>query len=459
MTQYSEDRKWQFLINFFLCSILGILPFIVYQKMVRFDPVFQYLYQKMGHGNYFAYYRSVWFLIFVFSAFPLYIFFEKLKKNSYNFYLVTFGYLATLSTIFSKFKETAIWGDSEKFEGLLVWLGYMAIVFLFIQWVNSLKKLKLMLMVLVISSGILALVGASQYLFYDYFFDGFAQEYLTPGEYQVPSHELDKKKTDGIILTFGNSNYTGSYMTMLVVLTFVLVFVPGRIKYLFLIVHCLLYLNLLVCFSRSAFWGTIAAMVFAVIFLKNKVIKNKRLGFLLLIVYLVTPFFLDAYSLRHGKSRFFNSGVFGKKAMGKRIYLGNFDYLMLNGNSFETSFDNIQLNVEYIDGEIIFLDSSKQKILYRLVNMAEESKQEKQKSILLKSSSESKLDSKEKFLLNKKKPFRVIFNPEQIRGFEVFSWPDESVLKIGRGRNFFLVRHTSEGFFLLNQTGEIAKIK
>ncbi|MFZ5953420.1 MAG: O-antigen ligase family protein [Candidatus Rifleibacteriota bacterium] len=428
-------------------------------KMIEFNDLFKFLYQKQGHGNYFTYYRSVWLVVLSASAILIFVLTGKFRRNFSLPYLAVFGFLTFLSAFFSAHRGMSIWGDPERFEGVFVWLGYLAITLIFSQFSENAKRIKLFLVCLILSSSIIAIVGALQFFGYDYFYDGIAQKYLSANEDGFVS-KLLPKSSDAIISLFGNSNYTGSYLAIAVPLTFVFTVLSRRLLFFWLIIHSLLYLNLLVCFSRSAFYAAFAAILFSLVFLGKRVFEEKRSLIILLVIYSVFPFFIDAYSMKHGKERFFSGGIFGREIVTSFNPYGNFEDLKITGSSVKTVFDGIELNVEAKNGELFFYDKDGKIISYKWLTPDKEKQIEQETGLNFGGiGGVDNAGVEKKLLLNRKVADRIMLNPEQIRGFEVFAWPEDLVVQIGRGKNFFLVRNTSQGFKIVNHAGAIDEIR
>lgn len=146
--------------------------------------------------------------------------------------MALYALCVTASYQFSDYKAFALLGWNDRFEGTLVLLCYMLLLFYIINSVRTEKHVKLFLWPLAATSGLLSLLGLSQALDKDFFRTALGQKLLvpnTPGPSGVTLWEsIDAAAQQGepflkftfqnreIYQTVYNINYVSFYLTLLI---------------------------------------------------------------------------------------------------------------------------------------------------------------------------------------------------------------------------------------------------
>lgn len=479
-SQAEEKKHFNWLPLAFLVAIIGIIPMIVYMKIVTYEGISHQIYGKTSDGNFFSYYKSIWLYIFTASAMLWFLVNRKVQPCWYHKPLVIYGFLATLSTVFSQYPQMAIWGDPCRHEGLLAHLCYMAIVFLFINLIQSKRDLKFVLTSLIASATILALLGALQFGGYNYFSNQFAEQLLVPTQLQKTIPDLDlNKMSDGsrfVFLTFGNGNFTGSYMAMLFTLTLVLTIACSKnMRFLLVPINIILFINLLGSKSRAGLLGALTASFVAMIFMRGSIKANMKFVSILLLTYCLIPFAMDAYTWQNGLPRFFATSIARSIDMKSGMF-GNFQSLNLASETATVVFDGVQTQIRFNDDQLEFYDHNGELTPYSLLPnpnlrttpnpMASFSTLVSGKPVFAtvgKISAASKdVDSYDQttptedikaVMSARSKEYLVVFPDKKLLGFMFYVWPNHGVLEIGRGGVSFFIKRIENGFKLLNQFG------
>jgi len=216
-----------------------------------------------------------------------------------------------LSYAFSSYKEFALWGWNDRFEGTITLLCYMIMLFLIINSVNTERNIKQIIIPIAISAFILSLLGLSQALDIDFFRTNMGQKLLVPnlvlsdGSTTWQSIDAATKAGDlylrftfnnrEIYQTVYNINYVSFYLTLLVPLYAMLFIRAVRDKETRLtkkicmgILVALLVYNLIGSQSSGGYLGIGVALIIAVVLLNKQLLKwIKPLIVVILIVAIV----------------------------------------------------------------------------------------------------------------------------------------------------------------------------
>lgn len=461
---------------FLLAFLVFIAPLIVYLELVHYEPAIQNIHGRPNSANFFTYIRSLWLYLLTGTALVLFLIQEKPRKSWAYAPMAVYIFLAVASTVFSQNFKMALWGDTDRNEGLLTILCYMGILFLSINLATSKKAVRFIVGTILISSLAVALIGVFQFFGYDYLYGGFADRYLVPEHFRkiAPDFKVDSmgESPEELIVTFGNGNYTGSYMAMLFALTMGLVVgFAGKSRFLTIPLSLLLFFNLLGSKSRAGMLGAIvSAMLLAWYFRKDFKSKIRIAIFLLgslFVVFVIT----ELYSLEKNKTLSGNS--FNRPALSQNPLFGNFEDLQFENNAVRVTFDGLEIRIRYLEKELFFYDSKDDLIPFRLVNKTElglvkdsvsngvESFGELTEKVFSASTSFPDLIKSSDFKesLNVENQFLVLFPESKMRGYVIFLWPGKNLLQIGRsGETFFLV-FSDDGFKILDQLGRPAYVK
>ena len=178
--------------------------------------------------------------------------------------------LAIISTIFAQDVKISIFGEINRNEGLLTLLNYY-FLFLNVKNINE-KKYKEKIINLFIILGVFQVIYSLSQVYTDFnFIKHFSKPHMAMG-------------------LCGNSNFLGSYMVMLVLITSTLYLLKN--KNIYLILSCLFVLGLYLANSTGPFIGFILAFIFLIVF---KFKQIKKINLLKLIILFTLIFFINDY--------------------------------------------------------------------------------------------------------------------------------------------------------------------
>ncbi len=201
-----------------------------------------------------------------------------------------------LSYAFSSYKEFALWGWNDRFEGTIPLLAYMIMLFFIINGVNTEDNVKQIVIPLAISAFILSVLGITQALDHDFFRTAIGQKLLVPN-LQLTNGGTTWEAIDNAIangglylnFTFNNKeiyqtvyniNYVSFYLTLLVplfVMLFVRAFQDKETKLwkkiaLGALIALLIY-NFIGSKSAGGYMGIGAAFIVGVILFNKQLLK------------------------------------------------------------------------------------------------------------------------------------------------------------------------------------------
>lgn len=275
-----------------------------------------------------------------------------------------------LTTITAKFPHAALWGMIEKYEGVFVWLSYIAFG-LYIASIASDKLLsKWVLRIILLSGLIVTGIGLTQFLSHDIIKMKWFMALIIPKEL-IDSTSF-AFEVNRVYTTLYNPNFVAMYVATLMPLSLYMILeeVKTPLKALWAVFSVLLLINLIGAKSSGGFGGlAIAAVGLIAIFVVSKLsIKNKpqfaTLGFTALILLFIV-FSVGLLAPLMTKGQF--SSPYGLKSISTEGYQVKIDYngkILLAETPPETlnmvtmyTGDHIQLGVTSLDGESYSINS------------------------------------------------------------------------------------------------------
>lgn len=274
--------KFEKLHVYVLALIAMILPNIVFLKAIPQprDTIFYMAFPK-GDINYdfFSYWKTM-FLIFS-TVFLVIIYlvnsYKKIKwKASYGF-LIVYAIFIILSTITSPFRELAMKGMGDRFEGVFTLLSYLVLFYVAYNIAEDKEDRKIVLGGVIAGSIIVGIVGIFQYWGFDIYRLKFVQQLIVPENYSDFEFKFQFGRHT-ISSSLYNTNYVGSYMVIMLFLGIGLYLSSKskKDKILSLSYTLLMYSNWLGCRSRGGVLGGEAIFIFTLLLFRNLMKKYKK---------------------------------------------------------------------------------------------------------------------------------------------------------------------------------------
>lgn len=411
-----ESTHWfQMLpIAFFTAFIILITRMYSYQR-----PMEQFFWSgsQTDFSDFFSYYKSMAILfcaVFIIVLLLYRVFTQSLyiKKSFIYIPMIVYSLFVVLSYVFSEYQEFALYGWNDRFEGTLVLLAYMVLLFFVVNSVNSERNVKWIVYPLAISSALLSLLGISQALDKDFFRTVLGQKLLVPNgmtEAGTTAWQLiDQAAAKGeqflnftfmnkeIYQTVYNINYVSFYLTLLIPL-FAMLFIKSVVKkkecpvwqkILWGLLFALTVFNLIGSASSGGLMGMAVVVLVALIILNKRILQWwKPVAVLLVLTILVggatyerwVPEFLGAVNSVIGKEVSVEDKSGSAKEATANVHLdsietkGNDIIMGLNGEKITfTTYpgDAAALRVTDEDGDKLNIVPTNVSPIYRIDNDA-----------------------------------------------------------------------------------------
>lgn len=218
-----------------------------------------------------------------------------IKKTIFYYPLVIYAVTIILSCIFSEYKQIAIWGYDGRFEGTLVLLCYLFMLFYTYNMITKEIHLKIIIGAVSISAGILGVLGIGQLLGFDFIASPIVQKLITPSNLSINNVKISITKT--IYMTLYNPNNVGLYSAFVVPI-FGFLFISEtrkKPKIAFGILYIILLYGLFGCFSSGGIIGACVAFIVALIVLNKKLMTmyKSMIAFILITVIVFATMLTD----------------------------------------------------------------------------------------------------------------------------------------------------------------------
>lgn len=268
-------------LHVYLLAILAIiLPNIVFLQSIE-QPQDTIFFQAFSKGvinyDFFSYAKVLFLKYSLLIIIPIFLInsYKELKfKASYAF-IGIYGFFIVLSTILSPFKELAVRGLGDRYEGVFTLLCYLTLFVMSYHISQDKKDRKILIGGIIGGSIIVGLVGIFQYWGYDIYRNPTTQKLITPKfyydlayKYEFLQNFITPKQVDAFNFNFNfdkytiysslyNTNFVGSYMVLMMFLGIGMFFTNKKplLKWSSFLYTLLMYSNWIGCRSRAGFLG------------------------------------------------------------------------------------------------------------------------------------------------------------------------------------------------------------
>ncbi len=215
-----ESSHWLQMLPavFFTAVVIVITRMTSYERDMS---EFFWSVDKTQLTDFFSYYKMMAILIcalfaIVFLLYRIFIQSFYIKRSYAYIPMIVYSVFVLLSYLFSDYKLFALWGFNDRFEGTLVLLAYMVMLFYIINTVNSERNVKQIIYSLAVVSCLLGLLGVTQASNHDFFRTAIGKKLITPTWFWDQVDNLNFTFTDQIYQTVYNINYVSFYLTLLI---------------------------------------------------------------------------------------------------------------------------------------------------------------------------------------------------------------------------------------------------
>ena len=307
-----------------------------------------------------------------------------------------------ISTVFAHNKNLALWGAPDRYEGVFVYISYI-ILMLYGMTILKGRDIKAQVNLAVIVSALfIAFIGITQLLGKDILFDSPLKNLLTLWtDTTIETADGPNYIKENLPITFGNSNYVGSYMALILPVLVSIVFDRLNSKVMRAIAGVIAILSLAILFasrSQAGMLGVIIASLILILVNLKKITQHKKAlitgivsiavifaGLFLVIgvqnQYLVKNIFDEARMLFAKSDTVYDENyglpMFGFKIEGKDMFVstvdGNFR-MHINQNQEISFFDENDKPIQvtyYTQDSAFVLAEPFQNIAYRLTEVTD----------------------------------------------------------------------------------------
>lgn len=291
---------------FLLFVTVAIVPLIVFMKAIKLEGI--YLESWTGRdetGDFFTYYKAVVLIlcaVLLLGYLVLKLARKQIRLEKIYIPLGIYLVMTVLSTLFAEYKNVAIFGFVERYEGFLVLLAYCIVLVSASVVLNTEDRMENVLIALFISVTIIALLGLTQFYGIDFFQTELGTRLILPKIYEGTALEFAFADQKVMYTTVYNPNYLGSFSALLLPVSLGLYYTwaerENKVKRvlgpIFVASTFILFLGGM---SRAGLLGGVLAMVVFVILFRKKIVNNARKSILIIalmaIIYLVMDFTSD----------------------------------------------------------------------------------------------------------------------------------------------------------------------
>ncbi len=270
------------IVHFVFYFMVGVIPHIYrYMEVVPAESEKVFFHEPV-YADLYVYAKSKAFLFC--TAVLLVIFIYQIVTKKIKFIwdwtakgTALFAGIVVASSIMSEYQDIVYWGAKDRYEGMWVWLAYLAVFTMMRYYGRDRKFVNTLTQVFVISASVMAVIATMQIFGYDLYTQGFLKWLAFPKN--MASHLEDFIRVNitnlGAVGALYNSNYYGVYAGMGAILALDYTFREGK-KYLaYLPMFLILYGSMIASRSEAALLGFAVAMFMWMLVRTDEVWKKK----------------------------------------------------------------------------------------------------------------------------------------------------------------------------------------
>ncbi len=292
------------------------------------------------------------------------------KLPQYYIPMAIFAALIILSYIFSDYKDYALWGWRDLYEGTIAWLCYIFMLFYTINYINSEKAVKIVVFWVIAFITFINILGLFQSLGINFLTSNIIKKLVVPASLQSKLSISLATIGGTASQTLYNINYVSFYLAMLIPFVGILFFYEEKvfIKTVLGIIFALLVANIYGSHSSGGFLGIFAAILAALALLNKKLVFWwKSITLLILITccitFLALPNILsELSSIKNVSSNYIYDTANLEEQPNDTESLSNsrikLDYIETLEDRINVSIYGNSLSVKYYDGRFACYDSS-----------------------------------------------------------------------------------------------------
>jgi hypothetical protein len=272
--------EWYYFIP--LALIGAFVPTIVYLDLSYVPEHIAKYWTGTENIDFFSFHKARWLIILTGTMIlaALFTWLQESwepRQNRIYIPMAIFAIMIILSTVFADalYRGVALYGFPDRYEGMYAWLSYLMITLLAMNLIQTKIHIKFIIGCLFGSAAFLSVIGLSQFFGYDLLLTDVATSLIYPGNYIAMAESIEVNFGKYTIYgTMYNSNYVGSYMAMLLVVSFTFyLFVHKWTHKISLgIITCLIFSNWIGCNSRAGIAAGVISIIVLLLLAHNRVL-------------------------------------------------------------------------------------------------------------------------------------------------------------------------------------------
>ena len=263
-----------------LSLLFGVLPLILHLSYFQLDPIYQTVLLGDTYQDFFFFYKGIFFILLTIVMLIILLVqhdkFSLCRNVFFKIYALaglTFITFSVLSTFLSPYKDLAIVGGPTRYEGLGIMLCYIMVMFYCYATLQDFSDYKYILYPFCCTAIVQAFIGFTQLIGRDFTKWKFIRDLLAHGEFEAMNYFTSGTKpwfpqTDPVWQgTLGNSNYSGSFVSLALPLFLFFLCVEKSTKQRMLLILatvCTLFVTF-ACNSRAGLLGLGISFIFFLI--------------------------------------------------------------------------------------------------------------------------------------------------------------------------------------------------
>jgi len=367
----SKEYKSRHSINIMLLIpiflIIGIVPLIVYAKLVTLDglELLNWISNEY-YFDFFSYYKALIFAILsIFSVIIVLILVKTDKidfiSSKYYYPIIIYLFFVIISFLFADDFDVAVRGYIEMFQGVFVLFGYMFLIVAIINLVRDKKAIKFLLIAFIFVGLSVGIIGLGQYFGHDIFRTEWGQLLILPRKFHSLAEELRFNFADfAVYATLYNTNFVGSFAALMIPLSFALYFYQKKLQYVFL---SILFVALMVFIgfgsnSRAGIIGVIAALLLIVILFRKEVVMKPLYVFIPFIALIIVGIGLNRVSDGRIINEIKNLSLSDDISKAEERYESRayFEKIQIDYYTMDIITNEESIHVEFISNDLYFED-------------------------------------------------------------------------------------------------------
>ena len=291
--------------------IVGVIPHLYYYMKYSFTKTEKSLFFNAVPADLYILIkaRALLFLTIVGVAFFIYAVGTKKIKLRFDVFsklTIATSFIIILAAFFSKYQDLAYFGGRERFEGLFVYLSYIAIMFISKVYSENKEFIKGVINSLLYSSFLMSVFGLLQTFDYDIYTASPLRWIIFPREIAANISTMVKVDIDyGAVASLYHSNYFGVFMVMGALAA--ILNILGNVDINKNLIFSIFLMFGIIASSSEASMLAFAITISAMFYFKFDDIKNKYKYFIIIFISfaLEVLFISNFYRLELSKQKYF----------------------------------------------------------------------------------------------------------------------------------------------------------